>query len=53
MLSEVVVLSADNWVCIFLLFVVYMQCSAQDATGCLNDGRSCTQVISFVWILTI
>ena len=28
-----VILSADDWVCIFVLFVVYMRCLAQGATG--------------------
>ena len=31
-LSEVVILSADDWVCIFVLFVVCMSCPAQGAT---------------------
>ena len=32
-LSEVVILSADNWVCTFVLFVVCVRHSAQGATG--------------------
>ena len=28
-----VILSADDWVCILVLFVVYMRHPAQDATG--------------------
>ena len=28
-----VILSADDWVCIFVLFVVYMRLPAQGATG--------------------
>ena len=32
-LSEVAILSADDWVCIFTLFVVYMRCLAQGVTG--------------------
>ena len=28
-----VILSADDWVCIFVLFVVWMRCPAQGATG--------------------
>ena len=28
-----VILSADDWVCIFTLFVVYMRCLAQGVTG--------------------
>ena len=32
-LSEVVILSADDWVCIFVLFVVWMQHPAQGDTG--------------------
>ena len=32
-LSEAVILCADNWVCIFVLFVVLMRGSAQHATG--------------------
>ena len=31
-LSEVAILSADDWVCIFVLFVVWMRCPAQGAT---------------------
>ena len=26
-----VILSADDWICIFVLFVVYMRCPAQGA----------------------
>ena len=33
MLSEVVILSVDDWVCIFALFVVWMRHPAQVATG--------------------
>ena len=32
-LSEVVILSSDDCVRIFVLFVVYMKCPAQGATG--------------------
>ena len=46
-LSEVVLLSADDWVCIFVLFVVPMRCPAQ------GDAGSCVQVVSSVWVLTI
>ena len=28
-----VILSADDWVCIFVLFVVWMRCPARGATG--------------------
>ena len=28
-----VILSADDWVCIFVLFVVWMRCPAQGGTG--------------------
>ena len=28
-----VLLTADDWVCIFVLFVVQMRCPAQGATG--------------------
>ena len=52
-LSEVVILSADDWVCIFVLFVVWMRHPAQGATGEFVDARSCIQVASFVWVLTI
>ena len=31
--AEVVILSADDWVCIFVLFVVYTRCLAQCAAG--------------------
>ena len=32
-LSEVVILSDDDWICIFVLFVVWMKHLAQVATG--------------------
>ena len=32
-LSEVLILSADDWVCIFVLFVVWMRHSAQGSIG--------------------
>ena len=32
-LSEVGILPADDWVCIFVSFVVEMRCTAQGATG--------------------
>ena len=32
-MSEVVILSADDWVCIFVLFVVSMRHPAQGASG--------------------
>ena len=32
-LSEVVILSADDWICILVLFVVQMRSPAQGATG--------------------
>ena len=32
-LSEVVIMSADDWVCIFVFFVVWMRCPVQSATG--------------------
>ena len=32
-LSEVVILSADDWVCIFVLFVVWIRCPAQGASS--------------------
>ena len=31
--SELLLLSADDWVCIFVLFVVWMRHPAQGATG--------------------
>ena len=31
--SEVVILSADDWVCVFALFVVQMRSPVQGATG--------------------
>jgi len=33
MLSEMVIQDADDWVCIFVLFVVYMRHPSQGATG--------------------
>ena len=32
-LSEVVIFSADDWVCIFVLFVVWMKDCTQGSTG--------------------
>ena len=32
-LTEVLILHADDWVCIFVLFVVWMRCPAQGGTG--------------------
>ena len=48
-LCEVVILSADNWVCIFVLFIVWMRHPAQSDA----NARSCIQVVSFVGVLTI
>ena len=31
--AEVVILSADDWVCIFILFIVWMMCPSQGSTG--------------------
>ena len=45
-LSEVI--SADDWVCIFVLFVVQMRCPTQGANWWLSHARSCIQVVSFV-----
>ena len=39
-LSEVVILSADDWVSIFVLFVVWMRCPAEGAT-----------VVGWCWVL--
>ena len=52
-MSEVEILSADDWVCVFVLFVVLDEVSC---TGCywwLGDARSCIPVVSFVWVLSI
>ena len=54
-LSEVVILSADDWV--FFLFVCFVCCL--DDVSCtgwylwLSDARSCIHVVSFLWVLTI
>ena len=51
-LNEVVILSADDWVCIFIVCCL----DEVSCTGCywwLGDAGSCTQVVSFVWVLTI
>ena len=42
-LSDGIILSADDWVCIFVLFFRWG----------LGDAWSCIQVVSFVWVLTI
>ena len=44
-LSEVVILSADDWVCISVLFVVWMKHPAQGTTG----GRM-MQCLVFRWL---
>ena len=47
-LSEVVILPADDLVCIFVLFVCLDEASC---TGCywwLGDARSCIKVVSFM-----
>ena len=31
--ARVVILSGGDWVCIFVLFVVWIRCPAQDAAG--------------------
>ena len=50
--SEVLILSADDWVCIFVLFVVWMRHPAQgDTTGWVMPTS--IQVVSFVGVLTI
>ena len=47
-----VILSVDDCVCVFVLFVVWMRCPAQDATGgWVMPGY--IQVVSFVYILTV
>ena len=46
-LSEVVILSADNWVCIFVLFIVWMRRPEEVATdswvmlGLVESGCLC------------
>ena len=53
-LCEVVILCADDWVCIFVLFFFCL--GEVFCTGCywwLGDAGSCIQVVSFVWVLTI
>ena len=53
-LSEVVILSADDWVCIFFLFVCCLdEGSCAGCYWCCDDARSCVQVVSFVSFLTI
>ena len=38
-LYKVVILFADDWVCVFVLFVVRMRCPALDAAGsCVMPG---------------
>ena len=43
-----IILSADDWVCIFVPFVVWMRRPAQGATGGLGGAGSCVQVVSVV-----
>ena len=40
--------SADDWVCIFVLFFVWMRHPAHGCYWWLGDARSCIQVVSFV-----
>ena len=53
-LNEVVILSAGDWVCIFVLFVVQTRHPAQGATGdWVMLGLVFKWSVSFVWVLTI
>ena len=50
-----IILYADDWVCIFVFFVVVVW-MRHPVTGCywwLGDAGSCIQVVSFVGVLTI
>ena len=50
-----VILSGDDWFCVFVLFIVWIVYCAS-CTRCywwLGDSRSCIQVVSFVEVLTI
>ena len=50
-----VILSADDWVCIFVFCLVCVLDEAS-CTGCywqLGDAGSCIQVVAFVGVLTI
>ena len=49
-LSEVVILSVGDWVCIFVLFLDEMSCIGW--YWWLGDACSCIQVVSFVGVLT-
>ena len=51
-LSEVVMLSSDDWVCIFV-FCCLDEASCTGSYWWLGDAGSCIQVVSFVWVLTI
>ena len=46
-----VILSVDDWVCIFVLFVVWIRCPAQVASS--GWVMLSLQVVSFVGILMI
>ena len=53
-LSEVVILSADDWACIYVFLLLLFRWGS--CTGCywwLGEARACIQVVSFVWVLTI
>ena len=46
-----VILCADDWICIFVLFLVWMRHLAQVLL--LGDAGSCILLVSFVEILMI
>lgn len=48
-----VILNADDWVCIFCLVCCLDELSCTGATEWLGDVRSCVQVVSFLEVLTI
>ena len=43
-----VILSADDWVCVFVLFVVLDEVSCTECYWWLGDAGSCVQVVLLV-----
>ena len=52
-LSEVVILSADDLVCIFVLFCCLDEGSCRGCSCQVGNDRSCIQVVAFLGVLTI
>jgi len=52
-LSDMVILSAGDWVCIFCFIHYLDEVSWAGCYCCLGDAGFCLQVVSLVWVLSI